>query len=247
MKVFAISDLHLSLTAPYQAGSKAQLAKPMEVFGSRWDDYFRRMDENWRSCVGEQDAVLIAGDLSWAMTLDEIEHDFAYLGSLPGRKVICKGNHDYWWNSLSRVRNCAPAGLEFLQHSAINLGPCVVCGTRGWLSPQHAEFKSSDKPIYDRELLRLRMALEEAVGYGLPIIAMLHYPPLLHESDSSEMSALLEQYDVHSCVYGHIHGDKQSAFEGCRNGVSYLNSSMDRLGFMPRLLAECNPQLLWVQ
>jgi predicted phosphohydrolase len=237
MKIFAVSDLHLSLLEPYSADNqRPALKKPMEVFGLQWHDCFGRLDANWRAIVAEEDAVLLAGDLSWAMTLAEAEFDLAYLASLPGRKIIIKGNHDYWWSSLRKVRQAAPPSLEFLQHSALAVAGHAVCGTRGWLHPQHADFsEQADRAIYEREKLRLRMALEEAQKLDLPIIAMLHYPPLL-KAEESDLSLLLSEYAVQTCVYGHVHGEKAPAFSGPFQGVDYINVSMDRLGFMPALL-----------
>ena len=240
MRIFAISDLHLSLSAPYHPDTEeAELYKPMDVFGARWSDYFSRLDKSWRNLVCSEDVVLIAGDISWAMTLDQTQYDFAYLASLPGRKIMIKGNHDYWWSSISRIRAAAPPGLFFLQHSALAVGGLAVCGTRSWLSPSHVDFRENkDRPIYERELLRLRMALEEASSLALPMLVMLHYPPLLDEADESPVASLLESYPVQVCLYGHIHGDQQSAFAGVRKGIRYMNTSMDRLDFNPLQVAE---------
>jgi len=239
MNIFAISDLHLSLTAPWRDGLPARLAKPMDIFGQAWADYPGPLAERWQHLVGPEDTVLIAGDISWAMTLAETVHDFAYLQALPGRKLIIKGNHDYWWQSLSRVRKALPPSVEALQHSAARAGGWAVCGTRGWLTPAHRDFQESeDRKIYERELLRLEMALAEGVRFNLPMIVMLHYPPLLPEEEESGFTRLLDAYPVTDCVYGHLHGDKASAFEGERKGVRYHNCSADRLELTPLLVRQ---------
>lgn len=240
MNIFALSDLHLSLAAPYRPGVAAdlQLQKPMSAFGPLWRDYFVRLEENWHRLVSEQDCVLVAGDISWALTLAEARFDLAYLASLPGRKVLCKGNHDYWWASLARLRELVDPSITVLQHSATTVGDYAVCGTRGWLLPQHSEFKEAeDRKLYEREVLRLEMALQEAAKLQKPIIAMLHYPPLLKEHQDSEFCQLLRRYQVHSCVYGHVHGEMESTFEGQKDGIRYVNTSIDRLDFTPLLIA----------
>lgn len=241
MKLFALSDLHLSLSAPYLPGSGVTPCqyKPMDRFGGLWAGFFPRLEANWLRAVGEEDTVLIPGDLSWALTLAEARFDLDYLQALPGRKLICKGNHDYWWQSLLRVREAAGDSLRFLQHSACDLGPWAVCGTRGWLLPGHADFREEDDRLLRRELLRLEMALQEAAALDKPIVVMLHYPPLYDPAAGSGFCELISAYpQVTDCVYGHVHGDRAPAFEGEYRGVRYHNVSGDRLGFAPLLLAE---------
>ena len=241
MKLFALSDLHLSLSAPHLPGGADEpcLYKPMEKFGQLWADYFRRLEDSWREKVAPEDAVLIAGDVSWGLTLDDARFDLDYIHALPGKKVLVKGNHDYWWQSLSRVREAAGSSLHFLQHSAVGVGPWAVCGTRGWLLPSHADFQAEeDGRLLARELLRLEMALNEAAALMRPIIVMLHYPPLEDPAEGSPFTELIGRYPaVTDCVYGHVHGDKAPAFEGVYNGVRYQNCSIDRLDFTPRLIA----------
>ena len=237
MNIFAVSDLHLSLTAPFDPATPPALAKPMDMFGPAWRDMPRRLAAAWRATVGPEDAVLLPGDLSWAMTLDEAAHDFDYLAALPGRKIIIKGNHDYWWQSLSKVRSALPPGIVALQHDAVAVGGFAVTGTRGWLQDGHADYSAADdEHVYERELLRLQMALDAAAQLTLPILALMHYPPLLTDEDSG-FSRLLEQYPVVACLYGHIHGNRRAAFSGTRRGIRYVNCSVDRLGCAPRLIA----------
>ena len=153
MRLFAIGDLHLS------GGDD----KPMDVFGPQWDRHFLRIQENWQRLVSDEDTVLIPGDISWAMQLQDARADLEQIACLPGKKILCKGNHDYWWNSISQVRSVLPAGMKALQHSAADLGDAVVCGTRGWLIPTNEmPLNEQNEKICRREAERLRLALEEA-------------------------------------------------------------------------------------
>lgn len=238
MKVFALSDPHLALSAAYRPGEPAQTYKPMDIFGGHWQDYYARLYENWHRTVGPADVVLMPGDISWAMTLDEAGHDFAYLAALPGQIVLIKGNHDYWWQSISRVRAALPANTVALQHSSIAIAGRAVCGSRGWLTPDHPDYREADDgKIYARELLRLSMALKEGAQSGLPLVALLHYPPVSQPGVYNEMMALLEEFSVSLCVYGHIHGQAaKHVAEGRYGGMEFVNASCDRIGFTPRLL-----------
>lgn len=243
MNIFAISDLHLSLAAPFNeaAPDLTPLYKPMNVFGARWDDALSALTNNWRRQVTEQDSVLIPGDISWAMTMEEARYDFAFLASLPGRKIISRGNHDYWWNGISKLREALPSGIYPLQHDAISVGDYAVCATRGWTLPGRNDFKENpDRKIYNRELLRLEFALEDAVKLSQPIIVMLHYPPVYSPQTGSGFLELLKKYPVRHCIYGHLHGNKTAAFEGELDGITFTNMSMDRIAFCPKLIAAGN-------
>ncbi len=225
MKLFAIADLHLP------GGD----IKPMDVFGEQWSGHFERICADWRERVGDGDAVLIPGDISWAMQLTEAVPDLRAIGELPGRKLLIKGNHDYWWSSLTRVQEAMGETMTAIQHSAADLGPWVVCGTRGWVFPtEAAPLTPGDEKIFRRELQRLRMALDEAqrLAAGRPVVAMLHYPPLYESQRDTEFTAMLEQYRVHTAVYGHLHGAGiRAGFTGEHNGVRYALTSCDSLGF----------------
>ncbi|MCR4963982.1 MAG: metallophosphoesterase [Firmicutes bacterium] len=234
MKLFAISDLHLSLSAPYREGVPAESYKPMCIFGQQWQDFYRRLAENWRETVSPEDWVLLPGDLSWAMKLPQARYDFDYLAALPGRKVIIKGNHDFWWTSLTQVQAALPPGIVALQHQAIAAGGYAICGERGWLLPGHSDFQPQrDQRVLDRELLRLQLSLEQAAQLALPIILMLHYPPLDEAAEDRCFWEIICRYPVRFCLYGHIHGDKSPAFQGEYQGVSFINCSADRLGLRP--------------
>jgi len=239
MKIFAVSDLHLSFQKPFNREAPPPLTKPMNIFGGQWDDYPCRLADNWRKTVADEDTVLIPGDISWAMDLKGAVHDLAYIGDLPGKKIICRGNHDYWWDGIGKVRSSLPFGMSALQHDAILAGGFAICATRGWLLPGHNDFKESeDRKIYDRELIRLEFALEAATALNAPIIVMLHYPPMDEKHGESDFTRMLEKYDVKYCVYGHIHGDKADVFEGEVNGIRYFNVSVDRLKCCPLLICE---------
>ena len=186
MRLFAIGDLHLS------GGDD----KPMDVFGPQWDRHFFHIQENWRNLVRDEDTVLIPGDISWAMQLKDAEADLQEIGRLPGRKILCKGNHDYWWNSISRVRSLLPPSVTALQHSAADPGPFVVCGTRGWMIPTEDQpLGEQDLKILRRETERLRLALDEAAAkaQGRPLVVMIHYPPLLDRERDTVFTEILEE------------------------------------------------------
>ena len=228
MRLFAIGDLHLP------GGDD----KPMDVFGPQWDRHFLRIRENWLRLVGDEDTVVIPGDISWAMQLADAKEDLDEIGRLPGRKVLCKGNHDYWWNSISRVSSILPHSMIALQHSAADLGETVVCGTRGWLiSTGEAPLDAQNEKICRREAERLRLALDSAakMAGGRPITAMMHYPPLLAAEKDTIFTGVLEEYHVNTVVYGHLHGAGiQIGFTGEHNGISYHLVSCDSIGFEPK-------------
>ena len=227
MRLFAIGDLHLS------GGN----AKPMDIFGPQWDRHFFHISENWREKVSDDDLVLIPGDISWAMHLEEAQKDLEEIGALPGRKILCKGNHDYWWNSISRVRSILPSGMQALQFSAVDVETAVVCGTRGWLFPTgEQQLDEANRKIFARETQRLRLALEEAweLAAGRPIVTMMHYPPMLAGEKETAFTKLLEEFHVHTVVYGHLHGQGiQNGFTGEYHKIQYYLVSCDSIGFTP--------------
>lgn len=233
MRVFAISDLHLALAED----------KPMEVFGSGWDGYMRRIRENWQKTVSADDLVLLPGDISWATYLNCASPDFNYIEALPGKKLITKGNHDYWWTTRSKLNkyleNENLKSISFLQNNACFFGSVAVAGTRGWKSPEDEGFTSDDEKIYLRELERLQLSLKETEGFEGTVITMLHYPPFNSKGRPTGFAELLNHFHVDICIYGHLHGKKcQNAVEGNVNGVCYHLVSSDYLAFMPLQLGE---------
>jgi len=226
MSVFAIGDLHLP----------GHEQKPMDVFGSHWDRHFETICENWRQKITAEDVVLIPGDISWAMQLSEALDDLAAIGGLPGTKLLLRGNHDYWWSSLSKLRAALPEGMHVIQNDALRIGDHVFCGTRGWNFPtQQQPLSGQDEKIYLRELMRLRMSLDQARRLGeAEITVMLHFPPLFADGLGTAFTEILEEYGVQRVVYGHLHGAGiKIAFEGERGGISYHLVSCDALGFNP--------------
>ncbi len=229
MKVFALGDLHLPGPGD----------KPMDVFGPAWDGHPGRIAEAWRGRVGENDLVLIPGDVSWAMRLSDAAGDFDYLSKLPGKKLLLRGNHDYWWNSLAKVRAALPENCFALQNDCFRLGSVAVCGSRGWVCPGSAAFhEQEDRAIYERELIRLGLSLSAAPADAY-LICMLHFPPFNERRRDSGFTELMESKGVKQVLYGHLH-DKacQNAFEGERGGAQYHLCSADHLGFAPKLICE---------
>lgn len=221
MKVYALSDLHLSF----------QSNKPMGIFGDNWDNHHNKIEDSWRRIVTKEDLVLIAGDTSWAMRLQEAEKDLGFIHSLPGKKVIIKGNHDYWWGSISKL-NSLYDDMYFIQNTHYIWGEYAICGTRGWIA---LEGEEHDESIYKRELLRLEMSIKSAVSKGNnKLIVMLHYPPITKYHKCEEFLNILEKYKVEKVIYGHIHGESKSVcFNGIYNGVEYKCTSADIINFNP--------------
>ena len=225
MAVYAISDLHLPART-----------KPMDVFGEHWKDHFRKIQSDWLDRVRPEDTVLLPGDLSWAMHLEEALEDLACIGRLPGTKLLLRGNHDYWWSSIGRVRRALPEGMYALQNDSMLLGGRLYAGTRGWILPGE-DASPEDIRVYNRERLRLEMSLKHARGRDAdaPITVMLHYPPLTEEHPG--FSDILEAFGVKDCVYGHLHGASiYGAVRGRRDGVRYHQVSCDGLDFKLYLL-----------
>ncbi len=229
MRIFALSDPHLSLSSD----------KPMDIFGPNWDNHAARIEAAWRASVDPQDAVLLPGDISWAMNLEGVAADLAFLAGLPGSKILLRGNHDYWWNSISKVRAALPPGMRALQNDSLELFGMAIVGTRGWICPGSALFDpAQDQKLYEREVIRLELSLRSAPP-GLPKLCMLHYPPFNERRQQSGFTDLLESYGVGRVVYGHLHGKScKNAFEGLRNGVEYILCSADHLGFAPKCILE---------
>ena len=221
MKFFAISDLHLSTTAP----------KPMDIFGTGWTDYMEKIRADWLEKVGEDDVVLIGGDISWAMQLEDALTDLKTIEDLPGHKVIIRGNHDYWWNSLTKIRESLPPKFYALQNDCVRLGEVIVCGSRGWTVEGSADFTEQDRKLYLREKERLTLALKAAEKErrdGDKLIAMVHFPPFNVKRDDSLYTDLFEKYGVDAVIYGHLHGKECKGDRlVVKKGISYYLTSCD--------------------
>ncbi|MDR3224875.1 MAG: metallophosphoesterase [Clostridiales Family XIII bacterium] len=225
-KIFAIGDLHLSFTSE----------KPMGIFGPNWDDHHLKIETNWRNTVSADDTVFLLGDLSWGLKFEEAAADLEWIHRLPGRKVLLKGNHDLWWQSVTRLRALYD-DMIFIQNDSVACDGVALCGSRGWLTPQEPSFKESeDRKIYERELIRLRLSLEDAKRKGAAhLIAGLHFAPSARPELRSGFMELLEAFDVDQVVYGHLHGRDafKKGVKDERFGIQYSLVSADYIAFNP--------------
>lgn len=234
MKIFAIGDLHLSFDERIQ--------KPMDIFGGEWVNHAQKLKGCWLQQINPEDIVIICGDISWGLRLEEAEADFKWIKELPGTKLIFKGNHDLWWQSTGKLNKLyGDEKMIFVQNAAYvfeNQGEKIaVCGSRGWICPGDDDFTQADKKIYERELLRLKMSLDEGKRLEADkFVAALHYPPTNDKMQSSGFTELLSQYNVKICVYGHLHGKEafKNGPKGLFNGVKYELVSLDYLGAYPK-------------
>ena len=229
MALFAIGDTHLSLGAN----------KPMDVFGGGWTGYVDKLAAGFRELVAPGDTVVIAGDVSWGMSLEEAENDFAFLDALPGKKLLLKGNHDYWWTTASKMtRFFAEHGfttLEILHNNCHFYGENALCGTRGWFYEE--DQSGHNEKVFNRELIRLETSLK-AAGEK-PIFCFLHYPPLYQGYQCPEILSMLEAYKVELCCYGHLHGPViRRRQEGQYGNTEFSLISGDYLGFVPKKICE---------
>ena len=222
MSIYAISDLHLPLG----------IDKPMNIFGALWENYVERIKENWTNTVKEEDTVLLCGDFSWATYLEQSIADFDFLHTLPGKKIISKGNHDYWWTTAAKLEKFKEekgySDITFLHNNSILQEGVAICGARGWKSPFEKDFNGEDEKIYERELIRLRLSLESGKKLSDDIIVMLHFPP-----DFAVMEIIAE-FDAKMCIYGHLH--THSGFQKRLDNENYYLVSADFLEFMPKKL-----------
>lgn len=229
MNIFAIGDTHLSFDTD----------KPMDIFNG-WNDYVSRLEKNWRSLVSDNDVVVIPGDISWAMSLERVEKDFAFLDSLPGKKIIMKGNHDYWWNTKKKmdafIEEKGFKSLSILFNNAYKFGDITICGSRGWFFDAEND---GDKKVLLREAGRLRLSIESGKALGGEIVVFLHYPPVTLTQRCEEMLNVLKETGVRRCYYGHLHGaSTKNAFTGELEGVSFNLVSADYLDFCPKFIGK---------
>lgn len=224
MALYAIGDLHLCLGAP----------KPMDIFGGAWVGYMQKLQDGIAD-IGPEDTTVLLGDLSWVLDLAEAREDFAWIDQIPGRKIILKGNHDYWWSTASKFyKFCEENGFSnqfVLNNNHYEYEGCAICGTRGWFFEEERS-GAHDEKIFKRELLRLETSLQSAGS--LPKIVFLHYPPKYKGYECPEIIDLLKRYNVRQCYYGHLHGPSHAlAMEGLWDGIDYKLVSADRLNFRP--------------
>lgn len=225
MALYAIGDLHLSFGAD----------KPMDVFGGAWNNYIDKLREGL-SVIQPEDTTVLLGDLSWALDLDGAREDFAFISAIPGRKIILKGNHDFWWTTAAKFyRFCEKNGfsdLYILNNNAYVYEDIAICGTRGWFFEEEAEEGSHNDKVFKRELIRLEASLRAAEKEE--IFCFLHYPPRYRGYECREILSLLKKYGVKECCYGHLHGDSHKlAIEGNCDGVNFRLCAADYLKFRP--------------
>ena len=224
MALYAIGDLHLCLGAE----------KPMDIFGGNWVGYMDKLKEGM-SVIGPEDTTVLLGDLSWALDLDNAQADFAWIHAIPGRKIILKGNHDYWWSTAAKFyKFCEANGFEnqwILNNNCYEYGDYAICGTRGWFYEEERSGQHDEK-VFRRELCRLEASLK-AAGEREKLV-FLHYPPKYKGYECPEILELLRAYGVRRCFYGHLHGGSHGlAMEGLWDGVEYRLVSADKLNFHP--------------
>ena len=230
MAIFAISDLHLSFNCD----------KPMEVFGNKWENYTERMKDNWNKIVGNTDTVIIPGDISWATYIEDAVCDFEYINNLNGKKLIFKGNHDYWWTTSKKMDLFLEKNgfntISIIQNKSVIIEDTAICGTRGWTVP--ASLLSEDGKIFERERQRLVLSLEDAKSKNAKkIIAAIHYPPCSDIPNEFGFTDILKAYNVSECVFGHLHGNSHiAAPSGTIDGIKMHLVSCDYLGFTPLLI-----------
>ncbi len=220
MALFALSDLHLPL------GNY----KPMDVFGDSWNNYVEKIEKNWRNMVKDDDVVIVNGDFSWATYVSDALPDFQFLNNLPGIKLMSKGNHDYWWETTTKLNKFLEENnlknIHFIHNSAYMYEGYAICASRGWITPEDKDFKQSDERMYNRELGRLRLSLKKGMEEKPKgIIAALHYPP------ADGFMEILDEFDVKWCIYGHLHG--KSAYNHVPKRDNHMLVSADFLKFKP--------------
>ena len=224
MALYAIGDLHLCLGAE----------KPMDIFGGAWTGYMEKLREGF-SIIQEQDTVVLMGDLSWALDLNEAKNDFAWINRIPGRKIILKGNHDYWWSTAAKFyKFCEENAFSnqfILNNNHYEYDDWAICGTRGWFFEEERS-NQQDEKVFRRELMRLETSLRSAGD--LPKMVFLHYPPKYKGYTCTPILELLAKYNVRKCYYGHLHGASHSlAMEGMWDGIEYKLLSADKINFKP--------------
>ena len=225
MSLYAIGDLHLSF------GTN----KPMNIFGENWDNYEEVLKKNWQENVKEEDTVILLGDFSWATYLEETEKDFYYLNSLPGTKIMLKGNHDYWWATVNKMKKFLQekqiGNIEFLYNNSYLYKDYIIAGTRGWSNQDGEE----DRKVKKREKIRLELSIQDGIkkyGKDKKIIVCTHYPPFGEKIEETDLLGTMKNYSVEKCLYGHLHGIAHNdAIQGKIDGIEFLLLSSDFTNF----------------
>ena len=235
MSLFVMADLHLSSDG----------TKSMEIFGARWKDYMNKIRRNWTAVVTEADTVIVPGDISWSLKLEDAVQDLQFLDSLPGQKLIGKGNHDFWWSTATKMQAMmeqnAIRSIRMLYNNAYRLEDCIVCGTRGWFveeNQQHTVGSADYEKIVNREVIRLRLSLDAALALRgedreLPILVFLHFPPVWNEFVCREIVDTLHEYGIRDCYFGHIHGAYHMPRCFTFEEIDFTLTAADALNFSP--------------
>ena len=237
MAIYTIADLHLSIND--------QTNKSMEVFGARWNDYVEKLERHWMNTVGPQDTVVIPGDISWALTLEEAKQDLQFLNALPGKKLIGKGNHDFWWSTASKLHAFFQANqldsIALLHNNAYKVENKIICGTRGWFTDDSQQLTVSQTDyakIVNREVIRLELSLKQGLllqdaEQPEEILVFLHFPPVWGNFTCPEILEVLSKYGIKNCYFGHIHGGYHLPGVLYHNDMRFVRISADHLSFLP--------------
>ena len=242
MSIYVLADLHLS--------TDSRTNKSMEVFGARWQDYMQKIEKNWNAVVEDDDTVIVPGDISWSTRLEDAESDLLFLESLKGKKLIGKGNHDFWWQTATKMRAFFEqkkiTSLSILYNNAYVVEDRIICGTRGWFPDEDKQVTVGEvdyQKILNRELTRLKLSLdsakklqreeEENSGRTLPITVFLHFPPVWGEFEMTEMVELMLEYGIEECYFGHIHSAYSAPSRFEHKGIKMFLCSSDSLNFYP--------------
>lgn len=223
--IYSIADLHFDNTGD----------KTMDIFGENWQKHEEKIIKNWKANVKEDDLVLIPGDISWALKCEEAYDDLKKIEDLPGKKVISKGNHDYWWQSLNKINQFEFKTISFLQNNSFIYNDIGIVGTRGWSPIDRILEDGHDKKIYRRELNRLKLSIESLAYKPSKIIAMIHYPPFNSDLSPNEFVDIMKEYEVDICLYGHLHAEgHRYAIEGKIEGIEFHLVASDYIDFNPK-------------
>ena len=228
MSIYAISDLHLSFSE--------KVGKPMDIFGDEWLGHTETLKSNWEKMVSDDDTVIIAGDISWALKFEDAIPDLEWISALPGGKIFIRGNHDLWWGSVKKLNDTFGRGMRFIQNDFHEAEGYAVCGSRGWLCPGDEDYTEQDEKIYKRELLRLRLSLTAAREAGFSeIIGATHFPPASERFQESGFTDIFQEFGARCVVYGHLHGSEgfRRGVKGSVKGVEYRLTSLDYLRCKP--------------
>lgn len=224
MRLFAIGDLHLSSVSD----------KPMNIFGDNWENHDKKIFEDWKKRVGEDDVVLVVGDISWATKIYDAKYDLDLINDLPGKKYFIRGNHDYWWSTATALNKLYDENMVFMNTNFETFKNYAICGTRGWLCPNDVIFEEKDETIYKREAHRLRISLESAKKAGYEdFIVIMHYPPTNDKFEDSLFMEVLREFKPRHVIYGHLHGEENFSFglKGNIDGINFHLVSCDFLDF----------------